>query len=521
VSRALVIGAETAGLAGVDNDAREVAAWLTRCGFDVDLRIGGAARREAILDGLRGLAADVRGEVAAAVYYAGHGGVLEVQGAQRARLGYLVPTDHEVGGRFRGITELEWSASIAALTARTRNVVVIHDCCHAAQTVRGARPRLGTVRALGRVPISADDVRSIVRAVVEREGGIAHPLGNPDAVRLTATGAHGLAWERAGADGRIQGVFTSSLLAEADALGARPGEVSWAEIGGRVRERVVRVTGRQRPEIEGPARRRMFGVEAHDAPVGIPVRPQGRRFVMAAGRIHGVERGDVFRSAGVARQAVVVTHVGPCESIVRAAREPGATGGFEVVAVAGAAAARRAFLRAVEELEDPGQLSMAVERVAPTPGWLADGAELESRDRVCVHVTNHMLRNLWLHVLVAGPGAALEALGPVSSGTEIEARSTEILGAVPGVGTVGFEIRSPADIPEDGTRVIELIAIATTAPVDLASIVAQDLDDGSGITLGASVADGEMLLSEASRDARCEPIEHLAISARRRLVLKS
>lgn len=521
MSRALVIGAETAGLTGVDNDARDVAAWLMGCGFDVDLRIGGAATRDSILDGLRALAVDVCEDTAAVVYYGGHGGVLEVQDAQRSRLGYLVPTDHEVGGRFRSITELEWSASIAALTARTRNVAVIHDCCHAAQTVRGAPPRLGRVRALRPVPVSADDVRAIVRAV-GGDGGIAHPLGNPDAVRLTASGARGLAWERAGAGGRVQGVFTSSLIAEVSALEGGPGTVSWAEIGGRVRERVLRATGRQRPEIEGPARRRMFGVDVIDVPAKISVRPHGRRFVMAAGRVHGVERGDVFRSVSSARQAVVVTQVGPFESIVRAARERGVAGGFEVVAAAGAAAARRAFQRAAEELEEPGQLSMAVERVEPAPSWLDDGAELDCSDRVCVHLTNHMGRNLWLHLFIAGPGPALEALGPVSSGTEIEPRSTEILGAVPGLGTVGFSLRWPADAPEEGARQIELIAIATTAPVDLASVVdpGPDLDDGLEVSPGAGPAAGRMPLSEASRDVSREPIEHFAVSARRRLVLR-
>ena len=47
MSRALVIGAETQGLAGVDNDARDVAAWLTGCGFVVDLRVGHMATRDA------------------------------------------------------------------------------------------------------------------------------------------------------------------------------------------------------------------------------------------------------------------------------------------------------------------------------------------------------------------------------------------------------------------------------------------------------------------------------------------
>src|SRR5215468_8517194 len=121
MARALIIGAETAGLVGANHDAREVAAWLTSSGFTVDLRVDRTATRDAMLDGMRALIADARAGDPAVVYYAGHGGLLQVEEPAPSRLGYLVPTDHDACGPFRGITELEWSALVAALTARTRN----------------------------------------------------------------------------------------------------------------------------------------------------------------------------------------------------------------------------------------------------------------------------------------------------------------------------------------------------------------------------------------------------------------
>jgi len=583
VPRALVIGAETGGLRGANNDANDVTAWLTGWGFAVDLRIGSAATRDAILDGLHALIADVRADDATVVYYSGHGGMLEVTDPQPSRLGYLVPTDHEPGARFRGITELEWSCLVAALTARTRNVAVIHDCCHAAQTVRGGQPSRGTVRALAPIRVGPSDARAMVEA---SGSALLYPLGNPDAVRLTAASGHGLAWEHPSASGRVQGVFTNILLAEVGVLHDRT--VSWAELGGRVRDRVLRATGRQRPEIEGPITRRVFGLDVIDAAPRISVRPEGRRFVLAAGRVHGVERGDVFWSANSTRQTAVVTQVGLFESIVRVDLMPGEARTFEAVAglratkypialelddehmrsaFAGAIertprlcvgdatdamvrvrlehgqlmvsdqcgsmrplamadahdpsravvqlarlASIRVLQRIAKQLDEPGQLTMAVDRVGAAPDRLVDGAPIGPADRLCVHVANNTQRTLWLHVFAVGPGLAVEALGPVSSGTQIDPRSTEVLGAMPGLGSVGFTLRYSADALGDGPYPIELIAIATTTPVDLTSVVAPDVSHRIAPVLGASSA---ALPSEASRDVRPSPGEHRATSTRR------
>jgi hypothetical protein len=468
----------------------------------VDLRLDRTATRDSMLDGMRALIADARAGDPAVVYYAGHGGLLEMEEPAPSRLGYLVPTDHDARGAFRGITELEWSALVAALTARTRNVAVIHDCCHAARTVRGAPLPGARARALAPIRISRDELRTLAGRSCE---AIVEPLGNPEAVRLAAASGHGPAWERATPGGRVRGVFTAALLAETEALDRRT--TSWAELGRRVRDRVLRVTGRQRPEIEGPVSRRVFGLDELDAAAGMPVRPQGRRFVLAAGYAHGVEPGDVFRSTCPTHQIAVVTRVGVLESEVRVERVAGAPPAFEA-AVRSPFGATRALQRITERFSAPGDLTMTVERAGAGGRELADDAELGPDDRLCVHFTNHTRRTLWLHTFAVGHRPAVEALGPVSSGTQIEPGATEILGAVPGVGSMGFTLACSA-----AARLVELIAIATTAPADLTSIAVPDHGDGDVV---AAITSGTTTPVEPARDVRAEPGEHRAIAARRR-----
>lgn len=579
MARALVIGAETASLVGVNHDARAVAAWLTSRGFTVDLRLERNATRDAALDGMRALIEDARPDAAAVVYYAGHGGLLQVEEPAPSKLGYLAPTDHDPRGPFRGITELEWSGLVAALTARTRNVAVIHDCCHAARTVRGAPLPGARARALAPVQISQDELRTLAGPARE---AIRHPLGNPDAIRLTAASGHGLAWERMTTSGRAHGVFTAALLGETGALDGRA--TSWAELGRRVRDRVLRATGRQRPEIEGPVSRRVFGLDVLDAAAGIPVRPQGRHSLLAAGCAHGVKPGDVFRSTCPPHQIAVVTRVGVLESEVRVEPPAGAPHAFEAVAArpatrdavaidaddadlgraiadviqctprlctgdpadaiavirvecgrllllddhgplcapietdagglsrAAAALSRLAETRVLQRIAArfgaPDELAMTVERAGAGSRELDDDAELSPDDRLCVHLTNRTRRTLWLHGFAAGHRPAAEALGPLSSGTQLEPGATEILGAVPGAGSVGFTLARPA-----GGRVVELIAIATTAPSDLTSLAVPAHGDGGAIATTLRVATSPV---EAARDVRAAVGEHRVIAARRR-----
>ncbi len=584
--RALVIGAQTGGLSGVNNDAADVAAWLTDHGFAVDLRVDSDAIRDGILDGMSAIIANVQPGDPAIVYYAGHGGIVDVDDMASARLGFLVPTDHEHGKRFRGILELEWSARIVALTKRTRNVVVIHDCCHAARTVRDGR---GMTRALEEVRLGSHEVRIVAEALSDL--GV-YPLGNPDAIRFAASSGRGQAWEQATAGGRVRGVFTRALLEEAAAL--EEAAVSWAELGRRVRERVLQDRGRQRPEIEGPTSRRVLSGDALDVPFHVATWAEGRHVRLAAGMIHGVESGDVFRSSSPRARVAVISQAGVFASTVAVDRTSGepyprqvaaalrttrypvvieadepcsgaavaaaisntprlCTGDAAVamarvqlargeltlfdehgllcapiaasrpgveraMAVLSRLAATCALQRTAAQFEVSSKLGMRVERITDSPGWLEDGAELGTSDRICVHVANHSADTLWLHLFAVGPAPALEALGPVSSGVELGPRSSEVLGAVPGLGRVGFQLAWPADALADRVRPMELIAIATTQPVDLSGVVWPDVRAAPRSDILAQVH--AMPPTDESRRVVLPPAPDRAYATRRRLRLR-
>ena len=82
----------------------------------------------------------VRRDDAAVVYYCGHG----LYATNRDRQDELqivqaiAPTDLDAttGDDFRSITAWELAIKLAQLTAMTRNVTVLLDCCHAAQMTR-------------------------------------------------------------------------------------------------------------------------------------------------------------------------------------------------------------------------------------------------------------------------------------------------------------------------------------------------------------------------------------------------
>jgi hypothetical protein len=639
--RGLVIGAQTMGLSGVDNDVHDVAAWLADHHFELDVRRGSDASHDGMLDGLRALIAAVDHDEPAVVYFSGHGGVLEVAedprpavrswrpSAEPARLGFLVPVDYDPDDLSRALLETVWSAHIVELTRRTRHVVVIHDCCHAAQTVRhGVRQRRDQreqgssggegfrrdrTRSVARTLITADELRALAATA----GDMVHALGNPHAVRLVATGSHGLAWEREGSDRHVRGVLTSNLLAEARAIGDRP--ISWAELGGRVRARVLSATqGKQRLEIEGPTHRRLFALDDGEPCTKVTVRAGRGRFVLAAGRAHGVQRGDVFRAVGAVSPIAEVTQVGLLESIITVQHSTTRRSAFDVVPIQRATTfpiaiaaddpqARHAIAAAVagyprlrvEHTDHPaarielaeGWLSlhdehgpmgapvmadeagiagavarlarlgagrtllhiadqlassdvvMEIERAAcvaaaaadddertgtrvamiiePAAEVLGNEATIAATDRLCVRFTSRSERALWLHLFAIGPGEAVHALGPVSSGKQLNPWGMIVLGAVPGSRFGGFSLPWPG-VSAEARRPIELVLIATSAATDLSSLILPDPDRA----VLPTAADGEppaelhpMPPPPVTRDVVGAPLGQHAVAARQRLWL--
>jgi hypothetical protein len=292
--RALVLGSQIEGLRGVDNDARRTAEMLDARGFAIDLRIGADATRAGMLAGYERLIAASGSDDAAVVYYCGHGFYAAVP-AERRSWQCIAPTDLREGTvtEWRGITAWELSIQQARLTDRTRNVTVILDCCHSAQLSRSDGPAGGIPRALPHpVHTGFDHHLAALRARYGAAFDAVDPVGNPHAVRVVACGQSESAFEYRDAAGVYHGVFTDVLIDVLAQAGTAP--LSWAAIMGAIRPRVLRRFVRQRPDLEGPARRGLFSLTEHDHPRRVAVVPAGDQFRLAVGQLTGAAVGDVY-----------------------------------------------------------------------------------------------------------------------------------------------------------------------------------------------------------------------------------
>ncbi|TMQ15613.1 MAG: caspase family protein [Deltaproteobacteria bacterium] len=289
---ALVVGAVAASgrnLRAVDHDVRDMTRMFVARGFEVDVRTGNRATRQGILDGYDALIHRVRPGDAAVFYYTGHA--------------------------FRAFVEA-WELSIleARLTRRTRNVTVILDCGHASQMSRSGPAHAPLDDALTPQPHEMEHPAAIGDAVPRalphplRLGFAAHlralrarygaafdavdPAGNPDVVRLAACGPDQSSFEYIGGDGEYHGVFTEALLQVLSEVGDTP--VSWAALESAIRWRVQHRFSIQRPDIEGPARRRLFSLEEDELGGAVAIASVAGRFRLDAGRLMGVVAGDIY-----------------------------------------------------------------------------------------------------------------------------------------------------------------------------------------------------------------------------------
>jgi hypothetical protein len=273
--RALVIGAETFGLQGVEPDVEDMTAALLERDFQVDVYVGPAADRKGILDAYRRLIGLTERDDAAVVYFAGHGGYVRPDHDEVAEPGdnrrqFIVPTDFAESsiGDFRGVTAVELSVLLAELTEKTDNAAVILDCCHSAVMSRDVGQ--ARVRQVGAVRADLDDHFRRARAAGLRVD-LPRPDGNRRAVRLVACGQEQGAYELPGAGpkGRVNGVLTSAFV---QALRENEGRrVTWAGLLPRVRQLVHRQYPHQLPSVEGPFDRVLFETATADTADWRPV----------------------------------------------------------------------------------------------------------------------------------------------------------------------------------------------------------------------------------------------------------
>ncbi|MEU1884020.1 caspase family protein [Micromonospora rifamycinica] len=295
--RALLIGAQTNGLAGVLNDVEAMAQALEPRDFTVQRLVTPYATRAGILDAYGKLVADAGPDDALVVYYSGHGGRLLVPDGRD--LQFIVPDDYTDSDDedFRGITDVELSVLLARLTDHTPNVTVVLDCCHAAHMSRqpGHRVKALLRTATSRWTPTYEDVERHVRALVANGLPVdrRHPVGNPHAVRVVACAPSESAWETANRDGTQMGLFTDAL---SRTLRAAQGQrVSWSTLLDTVRRRVQTFASVQRPEVEGPSGRQPFETTEPDVLDALPVSVEGPdRIHLLGAPLLGVEVGDEF-----------------------------------------------------------------------------------------------------------------------------------------------------------------------------------------------------------------------------------
>lgn len=300
--RALLIGSATGGLTGPGNDTAALAAALTRWDFDPVVCDGENASRAGILDAYEQLIARSRPDDAAVVYYSGHGAYAKDPALAEGMPGpgvlqFIIPTDYEESSEddFRGIANVELSLLLEKLTARTRNAAVILDCCHSGAMSRDLET--GAVAKVWPRAVPACLARAHLDSLHRTCPGLAElsPRGNPDAVRLVACATNQRAYEAPNADDVTMGYFTDALTRVLDTLDPAAKPLSWATVGDRVRQLVLRQCGVQRPDSEGPRDRELFGTGLADQAAALPASRHREWIRISGGRPARLPRGRRVR----------------------------------------------------------------------------------------------------------------------------------------------------------------------------------------------------------------------------------
>ncbi|WP_158647152.1 caspase family protein [Actinoplanes sp. ATCC 53533] len=268
---ALLIGSDYDGLQGPKHDLVAMKEVLRARGFAVRECPPAKATRAGILAAYEKIIADAGPGDSVVIYYSGHGGSAqppETGPYRPADLQYILPVDYgeSTAGDFRGIASAELSVLQSRLTAVTRDVTVILDCCHAGLMSRDGSLRLRTMRE--RAPHAwLRDRLDRLRLPMD----LVPSESNENAVRIVACAPGQRAFEGPDDQGVCRGVLTNELTRALTEVGEVP--VTWAALLDLIR---YRMTGRmleQRPEAEGPADRVLFTTERQELLNSLPVTP--------------------------------------------------------------------------------------------------------------------------------------------------------------------------------------------------------------------------------------------------------
>lgn len=339
-SRALLLGARAPDLLGVDRDIQLMREALEHHEFG-DIRTVLPATRDAMREAIAALIEDTQPGDLAVIYYSGHGSTLEARylddpeqpkPGEASLYRFLVPSDIEASSEddFRGYTNIELSEDLAALTAKTHNVVMIMDCCHAGRVFRNAqaegeriswqdpsvRPPARHVGLEGAFARSAARHYARLRAS-ERTQPPLHAEANPWVVTLLASSAGGPALEldassRSDTDSDYSGVMTRALAAAL--MRVDRDTTTWQDLG-----RMIRMTPqRGRPQqvsVEGPYRRFLFDERERAARGELSLEFRDEQILIAGGRLAGLGPGDEVELYSLERGAFVAVGKASIETV--------------------------------------------------------------------------------------------------------------------------------------------------------------------------------------------------------------
>lgn len=291
----VLLGCATHGLTGVAADLRYMQAILEAYGISPKaIETHPTATAAAIRDAFERLIARVGEGDGVLVFYSGHGLRLidETTGAIAFA---IVPVAHDGTDDFPYILREELTAYFWRLTAKTRNVTWVADCCHAAGVYRtDLRARALPTRSLA-FAARRDAIRE--RLPPDRRDA----EHNPDVVRVCACADTHEAFE----DER-GGLLTRSLARSLADIGHAP--IAVEDLG---RVLVRRLGERQQPVVAGPVDRGWLTARPHAAGGFATLLLRSNGTLLVGGRLLDQRVGDHYLAQDDAGSphALVITKV--------------------------------------------------------------------------------------------------------------------------------------------------------------------------------------------------------------------
>ncbi|MDG4773611.1 tetratricopeptide repeat protein [Solwaraspora sp. WMMD792] len=293
---ALLIGVNSHGLHGPENDLPTMAPALADYGFETTMLSGADATRARILTAYERLIEEAGPDDAVFIFYSGQGGATTIRrppgsgrtdGLSHLHVPFITPANYDNVGSFEGITTIEIARLLTRLAAKTPNVVAAYDCSNGAHA-----PHLvpATYRAdlQGLTPVPD----AVERHVIALGAAVLEPV-DPNVVQLhgCSPGEHG--YEAPDGNGSMTGVFSLALArALKEAVGL---QLSWSALVDHVR-RLIRARGTdQWPTITGPAQRLLFSAAEAEQETSLPVIVEDSSQLRILGApLLGVRTGDEF-----------------------------------------------------------------------------------------------------------------------------------------------------------------------------------------------------------------------------------